>query len=141
MKRFEFLDHTADVAVKIYGGSLKELFISAALAMFSCLVEKKKNRPKAVLEEVAIRLEEETIEDLLKNWLDELLFFHTVKGFVLARIKSLEFEEHFLKACVLFDTFDNSYYQKKSEIKAVTYHELKVEKTRNGWRAQVIFDV
>lgn len=140
-KRFEFSAHTADVFVKAYGGSLKELFVSAALAMFSCLVERKKNRPKAVLKEVVIKLNEEVLEDLLKGWLDELLFLYTVKGLVLARVKSLEFENNFLRACVLFDTFDNSYYQKKSEIKAVTYHELKVEKTRNGWRAQVIFDV
>ncbi|MFH1692087.1 MAG: archease [Candidatus Omnitrophota bacterium] len=140
-KRFVFSAHTADVFVKVTGGSLKELFISSALAMVACSVEKTKNRTGAVLEEVVFELKEEALEDLLKGWLDELLYFFSTKGLVLARVKSLEFDEQVLRACVLFDKFDERFYQKKNEIKAVTYHELKVEKTRSGWRAQMIFDV
>ena len=44
MKRYEFLEHTADVAVRVYGATLKELFTSAALAMFAVLVVKKENK-------------------------------------------------------------------------------------------------
>lgn len=140
-KRFVFSAHTADVFVKVTGGSLKELFVSSALAMLACSVEKTKNRPGAVLEEVMFELKGETLEDLLKSWLDELLFFYTTKGLILVRVKSLEIDEQSLRTCVLFEAFDDSFYQRKSEIKAVTYHEFKVEKTRNGWRAQMIFDV
>ncbi len=140
-ERFHFSPHTADILVKIYGGSLKELFASAALAMFSRMVEKKKNRPGAVLKEISIALDEEEAEGLLQSWLSELLFLYETKGFVLSRIKSLEFDDMSLRARVLFDIFDEAYYQRKDEIKAVTYHELKVEKTRKGWKGEVIFDV
>lgn len=141
MKRYEFVEHTADIAVLVYGGSLKELFTSAALAMFAVVVGKKQNKPKAALKEISIEKEEKSLEDLLKAWLDELLFYFSTKGLVLHRIKSLVCDDSSLSAKVLFDTFDDEYYEIKDEIKAVTYHELKVEKIRNKWQAHVIFDV
>ena len=141
MKRYEFVEHTADVAVMVYGGSLKELFTSAALAMFSVVVCKKANRKGAVLKEVAISKTEPELEDLLKAWLDELLFYFSTERLILHRIKSLDVEEACFKAKVLLETFDEDYFQAKDEIKAVTYHELKVELIRNRWQARIIFDV
>ncbi len=141
MKRYEFVEHTADVAVWVYGGSLKELFTSAGLAMFSVLVAKKKNKTKATLKEISFSKKAETLEDLLKAWLDELLFYFSVQRLVLYRIKSFVCNENSLQAKILFDTFDEEHYEAKAEIKAVTYHELKVEKIRNKWRAHIIFDV
>ena len=141
MKRYEFLEHTADVAVRVYGATLKELFTSAALAMFAVLVAKKSNRPAAVLKEVSIEKNEETLEDLLKGWLDELLFYFSAQHLVLHRIKTLSVSEDSVQAKILFDGFDPVFYETKNEIKAVTYHELKVEKIRNRWRAHIIFDV
>jgi SHS2 domain-containing protein len=141
MKRYEFLEHTADVAVRAYGGSLKELFTSSALAMFSVLVSKKKNRPAPALKEVIIKIEEEELEDLLKCWLDELLFYFSSQRLILRRIKALVIKDHLLEANVLLEVFGEDYFEGANEIKAVTYHELKVEKIRNRWQANIIFDV
>ncbi|MBI5873674.1 MAG: archease [Candidatus Omnitrophica bacterium] len=141
MKRYEFFGHTADIAVKAYGGSLKELFTSSALAMFSILVSKKQNRPETILKEVIIKKTEEALEDLVKAWLDELLFYFSSQCLILHRIKSLDICEGALEAKVLFETFDKDYFQTGQEIKAVTYHELKVERIRNKWQAHIIFDV
>ncbi len=141
MKRYEFLKHTSDVAVRVYGGSLKELFTSAALAMFSVLVAKKANRQNAVLKEISVSKSEESLEDLLKSWLDELLFYHFTERLILHRIKTLEISESQFEAKLLFETFDAEFFELKEEIKAVTYHELKVEMVRNRWQATIIFDV
>lgn len=141
MKRYEFLEHTADVAVRAYGGSLKELFTSSAYAMFSVLVSKKKNRPDPVLKEVIIKKEEEELEGLLKSWLDELLFYFSSQHLILHRVKALVIKDHLLEASVLLEIFDEDYFEKENEIKAVTYHELKVERIRNRWQAHIIFDV
>ncbi len=141
MKRFEFIEHTADVAVRVYGGSLKELFTSAALAMFAVLVAKKKNKPEASLTEISVEKKAESLEDLLKAWLDELLFHYSAKGHVLRRIKALNVEEGQMQGAVLMDCFDPEHYEAKNEIKAVTYHGLKVENIRNRWRAYILFDV
>ena len=141
MKRYEFLEHTADVAVRVYGRSLTDLFESAALAEFAVLVEKTKNRPGASLQERRIRVAGETNEDLLKGWLDEMLFYYMTERLILSRVKSIGFEEGRLEGCVLFETFDDAYFSRKDEIKAVTYHDLEVKKVRNRWQAQIIFDV
>jgi len=141
MKRYEFLKHTADVAVCVFGRSLRDLFESAALAMFAVLLEKTKNRPGAALTEKEISVCGEASEDLLKAWLDELLFCYAVEHLVLVRIKAIEMGDRDMRAFVLFDAFDGEYYTVKDEIKAVTYHELEVKKVRNHWQAHVIFDV
>lgn len=141
MKRYEFLKHTADVAVRVFGRSLKDLFESAAWAMFAVLLEKTKNRLGAVLTEKEISVSGETPEDLLKGWLDELLFFSASQRLVLVRVKSIDVGDGVMKALVLFDVFDGEYYALKDEIKAVTYHELEVRKVGNRWQAHVIFDV
>lgn len=141
MKRFKFIEHTADEAVLVFGGSLKELFVSAALAMNSVLVSKKQNRKAPCLKEVSFKKTAESIEDLLKLWLDELLYVYSSDKLILKRIKSLKISGLEFEAAVLFDDFDKDYYEAKSEIKAVTYHELKVEKIRGRWRARIIFDV
>jgi len=141
MKRYEFLKHTADVAVRVFGRSLKDLFESAALAMFAVLLEKTKNRPGAALTEKEISACGETSEDLLKAWLDELLFCYSVEHLVLVRIKSIDVGTQEMRAFVLFDAFNREYYAVKDEVKAVTYHELEVKKVRNRWQAHMIFDV
>jgi SHS2 domain-containing protein len=140
MKRFEFVEHTADIAVKVYGGSLKELFTSAALAMFHALAVKRGNYPKSELKDIVLSKSEEELEDLLKSWLDELLLCYSTQHLVLHRIKSLECTEEALEAKVLMDTLDDVRYEVKDKIKAVSRRGLKVEKTRNGWKAFIVFD-
>lgn len=141
MKRFELVQHTAGIAARVYGGSLKELFTSAALAMFHVLVAKRGNNPTSELKDIALSKSEEELEDLLKSWLDELLSCYSTQHLVLHRIKSLECTEEALEAKVLMDTFDDVRYEAKGKIKAVSCQGLKVEKTRNGWKAFIVFDV
>ncbi|MGE5280217.1 MAG: archease [Deltaproteobacteria bacterium] len=141
MGKFTFVPHTADVAVKIEGGSLKELFGAAAKAMFAVLVVKKANGPAGDLTELAIEKKEGSLEDLLKAWLDELLFEFQANGRILHRIKALSVGEDALSARVLSCALNRDLYDVKDEIKAVTYHELKVVKARRGWEAFVVFDV
>ena len=141
MKRYEFLKQAADLTVRVYGGSLKELFTSAALAMFSVLVAKKANRQKALLKEVTIVKKEEAIEDLLKSWLDELLFYFSSEQLILHRIKSLDIEESALESKVLLEVFDDAYFEPKGKIKTVASHGLKVELIRNRWQAHIVFEV
>ncbi len=141
MGKFTFVPHTADVAVRIRGGSLKDLFATAAKAMFAVLVTKKANGPAAGLSELKIEKTGDTLEDVLKAWLDELLFEFQGNGRMLHRIKSLSVGEDAVSACVLVCDFDRASYDLKDEIKAVTYNELKVEKGRRGWQTMLVFDV
>jgi len=141
MGKFTFVPHTADVAVRVEGGSLKDLFATAAKAMFAVLVTKKANAPAAGLAELKIEKAGDSLEDVLKAWLDELLFEFQGNGRMLHRIKSLSVEEDAISACVLTCAFDRSSYDFKEEIKAVTYNEMDVKKSRRGWQTMLVFDV
>lgn len=135
------MPHTADVAVRIEGGSLKDLFATAAKAMFAVLVTKKANGPAGGLSKLRVEKTEASPEELLKAWLDELLFAFQAHGRMLHRIKALTCREDTLSAVVLLCDFNRAYYDLKDEIKAVTYSDLKVAKTRRGWQTTLVFDV
>lgn len=141
MRRYEFLEHTADVAARIHGRTLADLFVSAAYCMFAVLVAKKKNKGKAAVCEIRINAQGESPEDLLKSWLDELLYIFSTQRLILHRAKSVSCGAASAEARLLMDHFDAERYELKDEIKAVTYHELKVERIKDRWRAHVIFDV
>lgn len=141
MRRYEFLEHTADVAARMYGRTLADLLVSAAYCMFAVLVAKKKNEGKAAVSEIRIKVSGESSEELLKNWLDELLYLFSTRRLVLHRAKSVSCSGGDVEARLLMDTFSAARYELKDEIKAVTYHELRVERINNRWRAHVIFDV
>ncbi len=135
---YEFFEHTADVGLRAFGSTREELFLHAARGLVELLIE---DSPVASTESKAIRLQEKSIEELLKRWLKELLFtFHT---------------EHFLPAGCTFDAltdtelrgslhgerFDPAKHRQGTEVKGVTSHQFHVQQTAHGWEASVIFDV
>ncbi|HDP70183.1 MAG TPA: archease [Actinobacteria bacterium] len=138
MKRFDILEHTADVGIVAYGKSLKEVFENTALGMFSLIVD-----PRTVRERVCydVRVENEEKEDLLVEWLNELLYIFEVNKVVFKKLKALRLkDERFLEAKACGERIDLRRHQFEIQIKGCTYHELRVEKDKT-WRAQVIFDV
>jgi SHS2 domain-containing protein len=143
MKKYELIEHTADIGIRIYGKNIKDLFNNAAAVLFTLLVEyepkKKKKREMLV--------EAETPEELLVVWLNELIsIFFTYKflpaKYNIAIEENKELQRYILKANMQGEEF-NPYENKKinMEIKAATYHNLKIEKYNKGYKAEVIFDV
>ena len=157
-KPYEFFDHTADIGVNMYGATLEELFRNAAQAMYEALGKLEKT---GVRSQKSVELRAESLEDLLHDWLAELLYEVEANHILFDEIASLTvcgravpgakgpvnrgedavptFE---LRATLSGGTIDFSRSQTNEEIKAVTYHQLHVEQTADGrWRATVIFDV
>lgn len=136
MQKYEFLEHTADVAFRAYGKNVGELFEHAAEALESimiCLDDVACEDPRT------ITLTSETCEDLLYDWLSELLVIFEVDLFAVrcckVTIKALSLHAECFGAKI-----DPSRHRLKEEVKAVTYHELKV--TKNVYfQAQVTLDV
>lgn len=137
-KPYEFLEHTADICVRIYGKDLPEIFINAARAMFEVLAEKREGirLPQTSID---VTLTGGAREELLINWLNELLYLYSTKEIVFSgyQIHRLTIEE--LEATVAGESAAG--YIIKTEIKAATYHDLKIEQTLDEWQAIVIFDV
>lgn len=135
---YETFDHTADLGLRIRAGDLNELFAEAGRALFSVIVA---NLDEVALGVVAdIELESEDCELLLLDWLNELLYL-----FESQRLVCRSFEVHVdgnrLTAAVHGEELDETRHRVEHEVKAITYHELKLEPMADGWLAEVILDI
>ncbi len=133
--RYEVLEHTADLMVKAYGRTLKECFENAAYAMMDQIVDASSAR---LIEEVGIAVEGADLEELLYNFLSEVLFIFDAKGLVLGRF-DVALLENRLECKAWGEEYDPEKHSPKSEIKAVTYHELQVNEDEPS--ITVLFDV
>ena len=141
-KQYEYLEHTADAKFRAYGKTLEEVFENAALAMFNVMVDTEGVLLETSLE---ISLESPGLDTLLVDWLSELLFLFEVEETVFGkfRVKEIRKErgEYLLKALASGAKWDLESQLFKTEIKAVTYNQLELEMTPDGWVAQVVVDL
>lgn len=135
---YEFFEHTADIGVRVRGATLPELFVNAAQAMFATLGELRKTEDRRLK---TIDLRAESLEDLLHDWLAELLF-EVEANHLLYDEMEVKVVPGMLTASLRGGAIDFGRSHTHEEIKAVTYHQLRVEQLADGrWRANVIFDV
>ena len=138
MKRYEIIDHTADIGLRAYGKDLKELFVNAAYGMFSILADLENVQ---ATEQVEIKLEAPNDEELFLSWLSELLYQYNSKKIIFKEFSIDKLTENLISAQAQGENLDLQRHRLKTEIKAVTYHQLKVQKIKDHWQAEVIFDV
>jgi SHS2 domain-containing protein len=131
---YEQLEHTADLALRICGHCLTELFVNAAYAMFSQLADLKRIQP--VVEE-QVSVEGTDYESLLVNWLNELLYLHETQNAVYKVFEIVDLSHQGLKATVCGATTADVY----TIIKAATYYDLDISETAEGYTATIVFDV
>jgi SHS2 domain-containing protein len=134
MKRFEEIPHTADWSFRAFGKDLRELFENAAFALFALegAIANEANEAARAVQVTGI-----DYESLLVNWLSELLYMQESQREVYHRFHVESLTATALRAQVLGTP--NTRIDKI--IKAVTYHNLKIEQTTNGWEAVVVVDV
>ena len=137
-KRYEQLEHVGDIRIKVFGDTLKDLFINAGFALFDIMVtgEKTKNEFAETVDVSGIDREE-----LIVNWLTELnyLFLTESKIFNTFEIERLTDTELF--ATALGEKFNPHFHEIKNEIKAVTFHDLEIVQKKNRWETKIVFDI
>jgi SHS2 domain-containing protein len=137
-KAFETIDHTADMGIIVYGADVKELFSNAALGLLSLITE-----PESVEDKLQFNLKvsSEDRDSLLVEWLNELIYFFDAKHLLFNRCDIERLTDNELHATCHGECFDPMRHRIRRGVKAATYHMLKLEKDREGYTAQVIFDV
>ncbi len=136
--RFWQIEHTADVAIAASGPDLTSLFDRCAAGMFSLIVE---GEPIAPREEFRVEAEGEDQEELLVDFLRELLWLHARHDFLYAEADFEELGPQRLVARVRGERVDPEHHQLVREIKAVTYHGLEMVCGEGICTARIIFDV
>lgn len=135
---YSVFDHTADLGIEIYGRDERELFSNAACALFDIMTDIKAVYAKV---ERDIHIEGSGWEDLMVNFLREILYLFNGEGLSLYDFLVSEMDMYHIKGTVRGEFFDSKRHCLNMEIKAVTYHGTEVKKVSNGWTARVIIDV
>ena len=138
MRHFAVLDHTADIGLMIYGKDLASLFEHAGEGFFYLITDLKAVKPRI---EKRVELRGESLDRLMVDWLSELLYLHDVEHLLFKEFKVESVGEEGLKAVAKGEPFQDGVHVIKTGVKAVTYHQIRVEKSKGGWRARVIFDL
>jgi len=138
LQQFRILEHTADVGFEAFGLTREETFVNAARALIYLVVELDAIDPREV---VPVQVHGADPESLLVNWLSELLFLHDAEGWLFRDFEILSLHDDSLRALARGEKFQRSRHQAKLLVKAITYHQLALEKTPQGWRAQVYVDI
>ena len=137
MKKFEYFEVTADIGFKAYGNNLNEAFENAGLAMFNIISDTSDVEP---IKEISFEKTSEDPVALLYDYLEDLLFYHEIE-FALFCEFHVEIDENLhLKATIKGESIDWQKHERKTEIKAITFHKMEV-KDSNPVEVQAIVDL
>ena len=117
---------------------MKELFANAAYGMFDIIADLEGLKSSVSIE---VKAEAPNQEELLVAWLDELLYNFCTKQIILCEFDIKELDEKHIKAEAKGRHVGDNRNRLKTEVKAVTFHELKIEQAGGEFTAQVIFDI
>ena len=138
-KRFEVIDHTADIGIAAYGADLKEAFANVAYGLFSLMVDLEGVGDDSC-HQVEVTAEDRS--ELLVSWLNELIYLFEVESVLFKRFEISELGETRLRAMCYGERIDPQRHRIKVGFKAATYHMLRVEgESEKGFRVQVLFDI
>jgi SHS2 domain-containing protein len=135
---FKNFSHTADIGLHVIGKRRKELFENAAWGALSLLTD---SRGDGETRKIPVSLKSESWESLLILWLQEILYIFSVKKICPSKIEILSIKLYSLRASLSGKKFDPSRLRIFREIKAATYHNLKIRKVKTGYSADIIFDI
>jgi SHS2 domain-containing protein len=143
-KKYEYLDHTADVQLHSWGETLQESFEQVAIAMFAYMTDIEKV-DMSTEQEIEIILDaEDDILNLVFKWLDEWLFVFSAEPFFIPRkISITEFEpdKGYIKAIGYGEQFNLAKHPQGTEVKAITYSNMQVHKDKPTNDIYVIIDI
>ena len=135
---YETFEHTADLGLRIRAADLDTLFVEAAQALFGTIVEDLATvRP---LQKIDVQLQGDEIDYLLFDWLRELLYHFDAVHLLFGKFE-VHVKDDGLTAAAWGEPLDRSRHNMEHEVKAITYHGLRVETVGNEWEAEVIVDI
>ena len=139
---FKFIDHTADIAVEVSGNTYEELFLAALNGWKNSVVEL--SRKKYVTHEREFNLKENSPEELLVSFLQEMNYLLESKKIFPFDIKNINIEKidetFLLESTILFGNIAKEDIV-KTEIKAVTFHQLDIKRVNGVYKTIIVFDI
>lgn len=135
----EYFEHTADIGIRVICPTLQDIFVEAGLALFELITEKIIDvKP---IQSVPIQLKQKDRDLLLFDWLNQLLYLFETQHWLFSRFEIILSVDG-LEAVAYGEPCDSQRHPPSHEVKAITYHQLKLEQQSDGdWLAEVIVDI
>jgi len=139
LEEFRVLEHTADVGFEAFGATRSEVFRNAGRALTDLIVDLDSVRPLEVCPVQAWAAEP---EGLLVNWLSEILYLQDAEGWLFRDFEIGDVTDRSVVASGSGERYERGRHQIKMLVKAITYHQLALERTSEGaWHARVYVDI
>ena len=135
---FRIVDTTADVGIEAWSEDLKGLFENAARGLFALIADVDKVDP---VEEINYRSEGIDLEDTLISMLNDLIYLSDAKGILFKDIEIKNLSDKCVEFVAKGERYNPEKHGSMTEIKAATYHNIKIAKDGNLYRVRVVFDV
>ena len=135
---YEILEHPADIGLRVYGRTLAELFVHGGHGLAAIALEAADS---GSTERVSLSAQGTDREDLLVNWLSEILYYMDAEGWVFRDFRIQKIGDNMIEGEGWGEQRDPVRYPHSVAVKAVTYHQLSVRKTGEGWEAVVYLDI
>jgi SHS2 domain-containing protein len=138
-KNYRITKHQSELAVRVAGNSQADLFANSALTLFDVMVtDVQKIECK---ESIPLEVEGTDRDDLMVNWVRELLYLYQGSGYLLKEFLIREVKDTLVKADVRGEKIDPDRHEIQQEIAAVASHKSRMQKTGNQWTAHLIFEI
>ena len=138
MRYYRQIEHTSDLGIRVWGADLKELFINSACAMYDLIVDIKAVDPVVQIE---IETKADDRDQLLRNWLSELLYYFNTKELIFKDFKITHLDDYNIKSIANGEKIDKARHNIMHEIKAITFHDLDIKREDNRFITDIIFDI
>ena len=141
-ERFKFLEHSADVFIESYGKNLEEAFQNAAIGLGFLIIESDNVETK---QEVSIEVEAEDKQALLFDFLSKFLYYQDAESLVFHDVTVEKIEQRddkwFISAKARGEEFDPQKHDQGTHVKAITYHGLEIEESKDKYRIKYLVDI
>lgn len=137
-KKYRILNRPSELVIKVSGKTQAELFANSAFALFDLMTEIEKVE---VRDHLPLEVEGVDRDDLMVNWMRELLYLFQGSGYLLKEIRVTEVREDYVRGEVSGEKFDPDRHEIQREIRSVVFHQSRMQKTGDRWTAQVIFEI
>lgn len=137
-KRYRLTTRQSELAVRVSGNSQADLFANSAFALFDVMTDIDKVDIK---DRIPLEVEGVERDDLMVNWMRELLYLYQGSGYLLKEFYIREAKDTLVKAEVCGEKIDPDRHEIKKEILGVAYHQSRMQKTGEQWTAQLIFEI
>jgi SHS2 domain-containing protein len=137
-RRYRLTTRQSELAVRVAGHSQADLFANSAFALFDVMTDVDKVDIK---ERMALEVEGTDRDDLMVNWMRELLYLYQGSGYLLREFDIREAKDTRVKAEVCGEKIDPDRHEIRKEIHGIAYHQSRMQKTGDQWTAQLTFEI